>query len=58
MKNVYIISIIDSTNRMQSYRIAAATQTAAQTEACRLAGVPDGTEPSTFQNTGRIDSEV
>jgi hypothetical protein len=58
MKNLYIISISDSQGRMQSYRIAAPTKLLAEAEACRLAGVAPDTEPATFQNTGRIDSEV
>ena len=58
MKNLYIVSILDSQQRMQSYRIAASTLALAIAEACRLAGVPADTEPSTAQNAGRIDSEV
>ena len=57
-KNVYLISMNDSQGRMQSYRFVAASMVLATTEAQRLAGVPDTTEPATAQNTGRIDSEV
>lgn len=57
-KNLYVISITDSQARMQSYRIVASSKALAEAEACRLAGVPPDTEPATFQNTGRIDSEV
>jgi hypothetical protein len=57
-KNLYIISIVDSQSRMQSYRIAATTRTLAEAEACRLAGVAAGTETQTSQNAGRIDSEA
>jgi hypothetical protein len=57
-KSLYIISITDAQNRMQSYRIAASTKAIAEAKACELAGVPADTEPATVQNTGRIDAEA
>ncbi len=57
-KTIYTISITDSQGRMQSYRIAASAKALAEGEAQRLASVPDTTESSTCQNSGRIDSEV
>lgn len=57
-KNVYIISILDSQSRMQSYTIAATTMALAQAEACTLAGVEAGTEVQTSQKSGRIDAEA
>lgn len=57
-KNIYIISLIDSQKRMQSYHIVAATKVLAEAEACRLAGVTADTETHTAQNAGRIDSEA
>ena len=58
MKYVYVISIIDSTGRMQSYRIVAATLSLATAKAQTLAGVASTVEPSTTQNQGQVDAEV
>ena len=56
--NLYVISILDSANRMQSYGIAASSKANAEAEACRLAGVSPGTETQSSQNLHRIDSVV
>lgn len=58
MKSLYIVSINDAQGRMQSYNIISSTMAAAVTEACRLAGVADGTEPQTAQRSCGIHSEV
>jgi hypothetical protein len=58
MKYVYVISILDSAGRMESYRIVAANLSLATAKAQELAGVDATIEPSTTQNQGRIDSEV
>ncbi len=58
MKNLYVISIDDSSGRAQSYGIVAATRAAAETKACELAGVPGGTEPQTSQTLHRVDAIV
>lgn len=54
--NLYVISINDSQGRMQSYGIVASTKINAEKEACKLAGVPEGTETHTSQNLHRVDA--
>ena len=58
MKNLYVISILDASNRMQSYGIVATSRAAAEAEAQRLAGVASTVEPQTSQILHRVDSEV
>ena len=58
MKSIYVISILDSAGRMQSYRIVAANLSLATAKAQELAGVDATVEPATTQNQGRIDAEV
>jgi len=58
MRYLYVVSIVDKQGKMQSYGISAPTKVKAEAEACRLAGVPEDSEPSTFQRLHQIDSEV
>lgn len=56
-KNVYLISIIDSNNQMQSYCIVATTMAAALTQAQTAAGVTH--DATTVQKAnGPIQYEV
>ena len=57
MKQVYIVSITDSTGKMVSYVIIATTMTAAISAAQTKAGVT--TDPQSFQKlAGPVDIEV
>jgi len=58
MANLYVISLNDSQGRMQSYSIVASTKINAEAEACRLAGVAEGTETQTSQKMAHVDSTV
>jgi hypothetical protein len=58
MTNLYVISITDASNVARSFGIVADTRAAAETKACELAGVPDGTEPQTSQTLHRVDAVV
>jgi len=56
--NLYVISLFDAAKRQVSYGIVASTKVKAEAEACKLAGVPAGTETLTSQNLHRVDSVV
>jgi hypothetical protein len=58
MQALYVISLIDSSGKMQSYGIAASTRNLAESEARRLAGVGEDVEPATSQKLHQIDSTV
>ena len=56
MKNVYVISIINSGNQMVSYTVVATSMGAAVQAAQKQAGVTH--DPATFQKLATIDLEV
>jgi hypothetical protein len=56
-KNVYLISLKDSQDRMQAYVVVATTKILAESVACTLAGVADGTETYSSVFQGKVNGE-
>lgn len=56
--NLYVISIVDSAGRQQSYNILAANRGSAETKARELAGVASDVEPTSSQKMLTVNAVV